>query len=138
KALPSFGTAADGTVVNQMYFEGGTPQAVTSTEWNGFMTNYLMQPFEDPNGTPYNISITSCSSVDGAGSSCEDTNYFQTKSTKKAIKDFFKTQFPNDYTVLIVVNGKCFSSEKVIYTPGNRTVAVLYKLESGGTFCENN
>ena len=148
KALPEInaGTNPDGSVIDKLFMHwddsinGYHNEIGGSTEWYKFVNNqrFLPDPFKDPNGDRYVISITTCNTSVGTGNSCNNTEYYKNQTTKQTIENFYKEHYPNDYTVLIVINAKCYSSEKLIATPGKRTAAVLYKLENGGTYCENN
>lgn len=145
KALPTFEDQS-GTVTAQLFYEEGKALTTTGVGWNEFIKDYLIRPFEDPNGNLYNISITSCNTGVGTGNSCKgnseagtETEYKINKlGTKKPISEFFTQKFPNNNIVLIVVNAKCSGTDDIIAYPGNNTVSILYRLENSGTYCENN
>lgn len=154
KALPEInaGTNADGTIISKLYFFWDQSlnryhnNLGTTTGWDSFLIDnniektkkYLPEPFQDPLGDHYNISITTCNTSIGTNNSCNSTEYIHDQSTTKTINDFYQATFPNNYLVLLVINAKCESSESLIAVPGKRNIAVLYKYENGGTYCGNN
>ncbi len=111
----------------------------TSSSWKTFQDRFMPSEFTDPNGEDYKITITTCNLGTGTGNSCNNTEYIkQQNGETDTITNFYKQPFPNGYIIVLVINAKCETSENIIYAPGNRTVAALYKLENGGTHCANN
>ena len=90
------------------------------TTWAGFYKNYLGENFKDPSGgVNYVLEVSECTDSD---SGCSDGITGKT--------------FPNEYQVLIKKGASC-SGETVSKVSNPRKIAVLYKLEGGGIFCEN-
>lgn len=146
KALPSMGTAST------LFYQAQATtrfQSSTTNDWTEFLNNNLPNTyydstnnfhnnFEDPNGNLYQFSIVPCATSE-VGGSCNETYYQKDASgSKDQISKYFEAKFPNDYTILIVLNAKCQSSQKVIAAPGNKNLAILYKLETNDTYCTNN
>lgn len=148
KALPeiSASTNPDGTPIEKIFLSWNETQQKYenaiggSSEWLEFVNDqkYLPESFHDPDGKQYNISITTCNTSVGTGNICNSTEYFQSATERKTIQDFFNASFPNDHLVLVVINARCYTADKLIATSGKRVVSVLYKYENGGTYCENN
>ena len=91
--------------------------------WGQFYKNYLLaqgDTFEDPNGNPYKLTFLTCDSA-------------KCPSTGSLPADFAE----QDYKVSIVYNAKC-NGEQTEYNSGSRKIAIVYKLEGGGTYCTNN
>ena len=117
----------------------GTP---ASSTWDGFYKNYLITDgdvFEDPNGNPYRLQIQPCETTD-AGKDC--VNAAQRYDSKfyeggVASDDGTVSEDGQNYRVLLVTGAVC-EGEKTVATSGSRKVAVVYKLEGGGTFCQGN
>ena len=145
KALPTItGTNVDGTNIYQMFLKYNDTKNRyenisngATTEWPNLFANYFDKRIEDPNGEVYKISITACNSGAATNSPCALT-YYNSANTMQDLDHFYSAQFPNDYIILLVVNAKCASSESLLNSPGDNKVALLYKLENGGTYCENN
>lgn len=130
KALPTM-------PAEKIWFGSGEGVAAGSTTWFAFYNDYLkgQDNFQDPNGYPYKLSVTICSAA--TGTSCGETDYITASSgTTKKIKDFYNKKFPNNYILLVVINGKCRDSS-VYASHGGRNVAIIYQLENGGTYCGN-
>ena len=131
KALPSMPSDT-----GYFWFGNGTGVSAGSTTWFTFYNNFLGGKFEDPQGTPYNLSITTCNAA--TGTSCNGTTYVAAQGGETAtISNFYSKPFPNNYIMLVVINGKC-RGDGVIASHGGRNIAVLYNLENGGTFCSSN
>ena len=146
KALPGIGTATT------LFYQAQATtrfQSTITNDWTGFFNNNLPNiyydsagnfhnNFEDPNGNLYQFSIVPCATSE-VGGSCNDTYYQKDASgSKDQINKFFEAKFPNNYTMLIILNAKCQSSNKVIAAPGNKNLTILYKLETNDTYCTNN
>lgn len=95
---------------------------VSGVDWAGFYHDYLEENFADPNGPSYVLSVATCG-ANSAGAKC--TNILSDT-----------TVFPNDYKLTIFKGATCSGSEAVA-TNNPRKLAVQYKLEGGGVFCEN-
>lgn len=99
------------------------------TGWAGFYKNYLLaqnDTFEDPNGNAYKLGIVNCSAASG-----------ECSAGQRAAADFTGGEGAQNYEVSVVYNAVC-DGEKAVYNSGSRKVAILYKLEGGGTYCSNN
>ena len=91
--------------------------AAEKASWAGFYKNYLGENFKDPSGgVNYVLSVSDCSGENCSGLSA--------------------ASFPNEYQVIIKKGATC-SGETASKVANPRKLAVLYKLEGGGIFCEN-
>lgn len=93
------------------------------TTWAYFYRDYLGENFRDPNGERYILTVLSCNTPTGNGTTCPDSN-------------LANSLFPNRYRMIVIVKATC-SGEKAIETSNPRKVAVLYRLESAGIYCSN-
>ena len=97
------------------------------TDWGEFHINYLdSDSFMDPDGTEYTLSVVQCG-AETPDSECTDDELGQLASAS----------FPNGYTVYVVLQASC-SGEKAVGSSNPRKVAVLYRLERAGIYCENS
>lgn len=89
----------------------------------GFCARYLLvdgeDTFEDPDGTPY---------VFKNGGSLKSSD--QPGSTPDRFEDA-------EHQIYVFTNATC-DGETAVHSSGTRKVALLYKLEGGGTTCVNN
>lgn len=90
--------------------------------WAGFYKNYLGDDFVDPAGEHYGLRIIQC---DATRADTECTNV-----------DSSSWSYPNNYQMTVVLQAKC-SGETVIATSNPRKIAILYKLEGAGVYCNN-
>ncbi|MBQ9017697.1 type II secretion system protein [Candidatus Saccharibacteria bacterium] len=110
---------------------------VVTTGWAGFYNNYLLaggDVFDDPNGDQYKLYVTACNPEGGSkknGVACSGGTA-TTSQQRNSVS--FEEQ---DYTILILTNATC-EGEQTVFNTGDRKVAVAYKLEGGGTFCQGN
>ena len=97
-------------------------------DWGVFRDEYLGgDDFMDPNGMEYALVNIQCS-ADGIDKDCKDN---------QLTNDLAKSNFPNSYRMYIVMGANC-SGEKAIKSSNPRKVAVLYRLESAGVYCQNS
>ena len=142
KALPTL--TGDGAIdKTRFYLQRGadgkySANTGVTTKWGTFAEKYLPEPFEDPDGARYELSIVVCPPSVGTGNTCNNQYYYKDYNHTQRISKFYQESFPNNHLVLIVLNAKCASSENVVSSPDSGSVAVLYRLESGGTYCEHN
>ncbi len=97
----------------------------SGTTWAGFYQKYLGQNFMDPSGEYYKLKVVSCG-AQAADRDCVDNAQYVNK-------DVF---FPNNYTMLVVLQASC-SGGKTVATSNPRKLAVVYKLEGAGVYCSN-
>lgn len=91
-------------------------------DWGQFKADYLGENFYDPSGNDYVLQPkTDCSGG-------EDTLCV---SEEDKLLESFK-----DYRMLIVVGAKCDGSNS-IRSSNPRKVAVMYRLEGSGVFCQS-
>lgn len=96
--------------------------------WNSFRVEYLDgDDFMDPNGIKYTFYGMQCE-ADKIDGDCK--NYYL--KTQLA-----NSTFPNMYKMYIVTGATC-SGEKAVKSSNPRVVAVLYRLESAGIYCQNS
>lgn len=102
--------------------------SAAANTWEGFLRDYMDQnKFVDPStGGNYRLNVIACggSKVDA---SCGNT-------AKNVI-----VNIPNDYTAYVILQAKCSGneSEPAVTTNNPRKLAVLYRLEGSGVYCEN-
>ena len=87
--------------------------------------------FEDPiTGEEYELVVESCNGG-GKDNDCANGNW------QKALTDDFDANAGNIY---VITQAKCAGDDTkgVLSTVNTRKLAVLYKLEGGGVYCENS
>ena len=99
----------------------------TETSWYGFYKDYFGTNFADPDGPLYNLRVAKCdasadkrcmnSGLDGIASGTFSNNSFS-------------------YTLFVVTEAVC-DGEDAKKSLNPRNVAVLYRMEAGGVYCEN-
>lgn len=121
-ALPS-----DGTSVNGDDIENNIPAVQTASDnsWKAFYRDYLGKTFRDPLGYMYNLVITAC----GASRADQDCPANEAKKPKNQVFS------ERNYTITIVTSATC-RGDTAVGTSSGRKVAVLYKLEGAGTYCQ--
>ncbi|MDO4508139.1 MAG: type II secretion system protein [Candidatus Saccharibacteria bacterium] len=98
--------------------------------WADFYENYLGEGFVDPNGENYELVITNCAerlSDLNPGESCD----------ADILNDLRDSSFAENEHRLYVVIGAVCGDEEAISAANNRRVAVLYRLEAAGVYCQN-
>ena len=100
----------------------------SNTTWAGFYKDYLGERFMDADGTNYKLVVFTCD-VSEIGEKCKN-------SELNNLYDGEITKFPNDYKLLVVLRASCNGNEAVA-TKNPRKLAVLYKLEGAGVYCNN-
>ena len=97
------------------------------SDWEEFRTDYLTgNDFMDPNGTEYNLVAVQCGAT-APDNDCTDDNLGQLATAS----------FPNGYKIYVVTQASC-AGEKAVGSSNPRKVAVLYRLERAGVYCENS
>lgn len=102
-----------------------------STRWEKFVSDYLDSGFEDPStGERYELVVQPCGGV--SGKDCAPNEEWQ-----KVLSESFQDNIGNIY---VITQAKCAGDENkgVIPTSNTRKIAVLYKLEGSGVYCENS
>lgn len=115
-ALPN-GDAATGVVYSN---------SASGNNWAGFYHDFLKSDFNDPRGEQYKLNVVKCAK---SGSNLKA----EAKCDSVKIDDWV---FPNNYTIYIIREASC-NGETPVKSANKRKAAVLYKLESGGVYCEN-
>ena len=100
---------------------GSIGENADCNSWAGFYRDYLGENFIDPDGEPYNLTVSKC---DGSLESDCEVNYSE-------------EPFPNGYNIAIVLQASC-NGERAIKSSNPRKFAVIYKLEGAGTYCGNS
>lgn len=98
-------------------------------DWASDLNGYLPTEFADPDGRSYQLTEQSCSKTGSnlaAGATCDATN----------LTELEKQEFPNGHTVYIVRGATCDGST-VKKAANQRKVAVAYKLQGVGAYCNN-
>lgn len=102
-----------------------------ASTWGGFLQKYMdSYDFVDPDGPDYVLSVSECSGQ--ANGNC-------TGSAKGAIEDVTgKTFESNGFKIYVILQAKCTGNESTgaVGSSNPRKLAVLYKLEGGGVYCE--
>lgn len=97
------------------------------SDWTKFHTDYLDgENFMDPDGTEYALITVQCTA-----------SKVDTACTNNQLEQLANASFPNNYKMYIVQEAAC-SGDKAIKSSNPRKVAVLYRLERAGTYCENS
>lgn len=111
----------------------------TFTSWDKFVGDYLSSGFEDPStGEKYDLVISSCG---GNGQVSKNNEACKDGGGEKNWKDVLNKDFnENIGNMYVIIQAKCSGDENtgVVSTLNNRKLAVLYKLEGGGVYCENS
>ena len=97
--------------------------------WPGFYKAYLGNNFVDPSGENYKLTILSCGET-RADVACSK------KSTNKELGEIYDATFPNDYKMIVVKQASCYG-DQVVAASNPRKLAVVYKLEGAGVYCNN-
>ena len=98
------------------------------TTWADFYKGYFHDNFVDPSSTErYNWKIIECGRSNYG--KCQEGNNTLTTLRTGTFKQ-------NDYNMYIIIGATCDSGDAV-YSPNNRNVAVLYRLERGELYCAN-
>lgn len=101
-----------------------------TTEWNNFLSKYMGSGFVDPSGGVYQQRVITCN-ASSADSECTNSELTGTGSV-------YNSSFPySNYTLLIVTHATC-NGDRVIRTSAPRNVAVLYRMEGAGVYCNNS
>lgn len=112
-------------------------------DWDTLYCEYLGDDFTDPDGDGYRLQVGYCQSNGAAVPDADcvktSTQYTFPDGTTINVKNPNDpgADFPNEHMMTIVIGATC-SGEKTIGTSNPRKVAVLYKLEGGGTYCANS
>ena len=93
--------------------------------WKGFYRDYLKENFADPSGGNYQLVIVKCGATT-ADSDC-------TNSVATGLEN---QSFPNDNKMIIVLQASCYGS-KTILSSNPRNLAVMYRLEGAGVYCNS-
>ena len=112
-------------------FNRGT-ETGNGTSWSGFLRDYMSNGFEDPStGDEYTLVVQPCNG-DGKDKDCATNSEWQ-----RVLTDTFNASVGNMY---VITQAKCAGDEGtgVISTSNTRKIAVLYRLEGGGVYCENS
>ena len=130
------------------------------TSWHYFYDNYLLvnpdgtgDAFEDPDGSPYSLWVTSCGK-DGdpktADGSCNFQGSVRDRYTFKQQSEGTMGGEPKEpnteqvgasevtrgHTISVVRYATC-QGEKTYYAPGKSSLALIYKKEGGGVICQS-
>ena len=100
----------------------------SDSEWDKLFSDYLGNGFEDPSsGEVYDRAVVDCNGG-ATGQACRSAEAVTSAS------------FPNNFTMYIVKGAKCSGDEATgaLQTSNPRKIAVLYKLEGGGLYCEDS
>lgn len=122
-ALP--GSSDSGAEITATYSEESTAGHST---WEGFLHDYMNNDFDDPSsGDSYVLTVVNC---DGGG----------TGRVCNSAENITSASFPNDFKLYVIKMAKCSGDESTgaLQTSNPRKIAVLYKLEGGGMYCEDS
>ena len=107
-----------------------TTEEGNSNKWSGFLRDYIGNGFEEPStGDEYALIVEKCNGQ-GKDSDCENGEW------KNSLTGSFQDNIGKIY---VITQAKCAGDESkgVVSTPNARKLAVLYRLEGGGVYCEN-
>lgn len=99
-----------------------TNTSVKANTWSGFYRDYLPNPFKDPSGDTYGLSVAKCNA--SASGSC-------TGSASSALSNLASG---TNHSIYVIVQASC-QGESVVGSSNPRRASVLYKLEGGGIYC---
>lgn len=99
----------------------------TDTSWYGFYNSFFDENFVDPDGPRYNLRVTVCSAK--TDSRCVNNGLDAIKSGTFSNNEF-------SYTLFVVAEAVCDGEDAKKFA-NTRNVAVLYRMEAGGVYCEN-
>ena len=105
--------------------------ATKDTTWAGFYKKYLGDKFIDPDGDNYTLKVVRCGN-DTPDAECTNGN----TAGAGELRGLYDVTFPNDYKVYVVTQASCLG-DKAVKTSNPRKLAVLYKLEGAGIYCNN-
>lgn len=124
--------------VNDGVASDGKGDDNSSTSWVGFYNDYLGAKFLDPEGPNYQLYVTQCYSDKASeGESC---SYGDIQTELKKVRDGdFPYSGSGDYpfSLLVVTKAKCNGSD-IVASNNPRNIAVTYRLEGAGSFCESS
>ena len=116
--------AAVTTVIQRIKDYQADSRGSLPKDWSKFRNEYLGgDDFLDPNGSEYTLVNVQCN-ADGIDKDCKNSN-------------LANSTFPNSYRIYVVTEATC-SGEKAIKSSNPRKVAVLYRLEMSGIYCQNS
>ena len=119
---------------------GTDGKAAGTSDWDRFYNQYLLANgsdlFEDPLGHQYGIYVVTCDA-----SSKKDGETCATQRSAANFSDGQNTKTPDksdqNYNIMVTYHASC-DGENTVYNTGSRRLAVSYRLEGGGTFCQSN
>lgn len=94
------------------------------TTWGGFYNSFLGDNFRDPDGEEYRLNIRTCKASE-VDKDCDSGELRQ---------ELDKSE--NQYKIFVVLQAQC-RGEGTVRTSNPRKVAVLYRLERAGVYCNN-
>ena len=111
--------------------------ANTTAAWNSFISNYLKSggdTFQDPDGTDYKVGYV-C--VLSNASSCSSTS---TDGATAVLPNSTNMSWATGYqNYIYVYTGARCDGENITYVPNSpKQVAIRYKLEGAGIYCNSN
>lgn len=112
-------------VVNVIWSESLQNSTGNETTWRGFYRDYLKDNFIDPSGGHYQLMVVKCGATT-ADSDCTNT----------AATTLEEQPFPNDNKMIIVLQASCYGN-KTILSSNPRKLAVMYRLEGAGVYCDS-
>ena len=124
-ALPGSSEISNNAIPPVTWEAANSPSNAPTT-WAGFYRDYLGETFMDPGGRNYTLNIYKCDGVSNADEPCNID----------AITDARNAMFPNGYNLYVVLQATC-NGDEAVSTKNPRKLAVLYKLEGSGMYCNN-
>ncbi len=125
-ALPTMGD--DMVTVNWDKIGNSSSVKTTDATWAGFYKGYLEERFRDPDGYNYQLKVIKCGQTTDA--QCDGLDNI-----------LYKNTYPNDYTMVVVVQSKCgYRDDNVATAIGSsnpRNLSILYRLEGAGIYCKS-
>lgn len=93
----------------------------SGTTWSGFYHDYLKEGFIDPSGGNYVFHVVECGETE-VDKACKSGTNLRSAT------------FPNDFKIYIVTGASC-DGEIARASANPRRLAIEYKLEGGGVYC---
>lgn len=122
-ALPTTGDTATSVTGSSSIYSDTT---LARNSWAGFYRDYLPNPFTDPAGTPYSLTAVNCGAT--VGVTCNNA------AAMSAIEGL--STEAGKYTIVVLAKATC-DRENAVGVNNPRKLAILYKLEGGGIYCNS-
>ena len=135
-ALPSHDFGITGEYVRWLSYWDTTGLGRNDDGWEELYYSYLGKDFVDPNGNAYTLHVVACN-MDGSKVMASTPDVECPTTATGGMANVSEKSFPNSYNMSVVIGATCYG-DQAVGSSNQRKVAVLYKLEGAGTYCENS